>query len=70
MVRRSGDVTNVITYIGEQDQACPFCGSRKVTIKENDGICFYLCDGCGAVVSFRGNEKKEETARCWNRRTS
>ena len=70
MVRRSGDVTNVKTYIGEQEQSCPFCGSRKVTIEEKDGICFYLCDDCGAVISFRGSEEKEDAARCWNRRAS
>ncbi|MBQ6503706.1 MAG: Lar family restriction alleviation protein [Flexilinea sp.] len=70
MVRRSGDVTNVKTYIGEQEQSCPFCGSRKVTIEEKDGICFYLCDDCGAVISFQGSEEKEDAARCWNRRAS
>lgn len=64
MVRRN--IAYVV--IGEQEKGCPFCGSRDVKVDFVDGITYYLCDGCGAVVSFRGNEGKDDAAKCWGKR--
>lgn len=47
---------------------CPFCGSRPVLTKGFKGVHFILCAGCGAVVSFRGNEKAFSAANMYNRR--
>lgn len=32
---------------------CPFCGGNVECRRGADLIKFFLCDGCGAVVSFR-----------------
>jgi len=34
---------------------CPFCGGAGPQLEHQHGITFVLCDGCGAVVSFRPN---------------
>lgn len=48
---------------------CPFCGNEKIRIKQNfqmDGMSFVVCDKCGAVTSFVGNQQKKETIKMWN----
>lgn len=50
---------------------CPFCGSRNLTVKQNmqlDGMTFIVCEPCGMVASFHGNESKKDTVRRWNKR--
>ena len=47
---------------------CPFCGSGNVQVDHMNGITYFLCDGCGAVVSFRGHEGEEDSMRMWNGR--
>lgn len=48
-------------------KSCPFCGNEKIRL---DGclVPFILCDKCGAVVSFYGKEKAEQTVQAWNKR--
>ena len=69
MVRRNVIVENVMSQISETDKGCPFCGSRDVKVDTPDVITYFLCDNCGAVVSFRANEDKEKAEICWNRRS-
>lgn len=51
----------------EKLKKCPFCGNEKI---EFVGflVPFINCDKCGAVVSFRGKEKPEQTVQEWNKR--
>lgn len=51
-----------------EGKACPFCGMPDVKVEMRYGINYVLCDGCGAVVSFRGHEGKDQTIGCWNKR--
>ena len=58
--------------MSENPLPCPFCG-REIKIDRNDllRVTCFLCDGCGACVSFRGEtEPKLKTDRIasWNRR--
>ena len=46
---------------------CPFCGG-EVYMKKSLGITNFLCDLCGAVVSFRGSEGMAEAKSMWNTR--
>ena len=47
---------------------CPFCDSYNVKVHTNNGMAFVLCNHCGAVVSFRANEPKQNTVAMWNGR--
>jgi Lar family restriction alleviation protein len=55
--------------------ACPFCGGVP-KISSSDYLVLgrpfkmygFVCAGCGAVVSFRGNEEKAEAITAWNTR--
>lgn len=49
-------------------KACPFCKSPDLTVRQNNNITFVVCEPCGAVVSFHGNESLEATRSAWNRR--
>lgn len=52
--------------------SCPFCGSGNVSIKGN--ILFdahtFICNECGAMVSFGVGLTIHESAERWNRRVS
>lgn len=52
-------------------KTCPFCGSGDISIKE---ILFnahtFICNECGAMVSFGVGWTIKESARRWNRRVS
>jgi len=46
---------------------CPFCNGEVNRHYNLDyEIMLYLCDDCGACVSFR---RDEDTDKAWNRRT-
>ena len=55
--------------------SCPFCGSNvnMVPMFDNSSMVhmMILCmnNDCGAVVQFAGEERAEEIATRWNRRT-
>jgi Lar family restriction alleviation protein len=52
---------------------CPFCGCEHPIINENaqfGGMSVIMCDGCGVIASFRGNERKEQAVETWNTRAS
>lgn len=46
---------------------CPFCG-KPLQIDTFRGITNFLCDGCGAVISFRGAEQRTAAIKAVNRR--
>lgn len=52
-------------------KTCPFCGSGNVSIKE---ILFdahtFICNECGAMVSFGVGLTIHESAGRWNRRNN
>ncbi len=50
---------------------CPFCDRTPRLHHGSAGadITYVLCDGCGAVVSFRPHLKGESTILAWNTRT-
>ena len=51
---------------------CPFCGSDRVDLYSKTyphppfKLAYVVCDNCGAVVSFRANERPEQTLIMWN----
>ena len=51
---------------------CPFCGSDVVDLYSKTyphppfKLSFVECHNCGAVVSFRANERPEYTLILWN----
>lgn len=52
-------------------KACPFCGSGDISIFE---VLFdahtFICNECGAMVSFGVDLTIEESAMRWNRRNN
>ena len=46
---------------------CPFCGGQ-VRIAASHGITYFLCEDCGALVSFRGKEEPDAAKEAWNQR--
>ena len=55
----------------QKPKPCPFCGSDHLTVKQNpqlDGMTFIVCEACGLVASFHGNERREKTIAAWNQR--
>ena len=49
--------------------SCPFCASADVmTHVAHNNITYVLCDGCGAVVSFRARAQPDETVRLYRSR--
>lgn len=46
---------------------CPFCGGQ-VRIAASHGITYFLCEDCGALVSFRGKEEPDAAKAAWNQR--
>lgn len=58
-----------LTFDGAKQglRECPFCGEMpNIIIHLN--ITFIECKGCGAVVSFEGNESKPATIENYNKR--
>ena len=53
----------------EELKTCPFCG-HKLMISDFAGITNFLCNGCGAVISFRGAEERMAAIKAVNRRRS
>ena len=49
----------------ELRRPCPFCGSNEVVVKDVE-MTFIECHKCGAVVSFRGNEKLADAIVMFN----
>lgn len=51
---------------------CPFCRAKVMAepSAQRSGIIFFLCDNCGAVISFRGIEGYGQSVAgdAWNRR--
>ena len=51
---------------------CPFCDENDFTINRRadlDGMTFIICEPCGMVVSFQGNELLDDTVVMFNQRT-
>lgn len=50
---------------------CPFCGGAPLLHhSDHTDITYVLCDGCGAVVSFRPRKQGAETVEAWNCRAA
>ena len=49
---------------------CRFCGGALAMDKGIDNIHFFLCDACGAVVSFRGNEGRKDAIKAYKQEGS
>ena len=48
---------------------CPFCGGEaKIVFSIHAGFYMIVCECCGAIVSFKGNESKSKVRFAWNRR--
>lgn len=50
---------------------CPFCGGTDLVVKRRsdlDGMTFIICESCGVVTSFHGNELHLAAMAAWNRR--
>ena len=55
----------------KQLQPCPFCGAEvKKTTAPLSGIQMFMCDQCGATVSFYGSEDDLKATKAWNKRKS
>ena len=58
--------------MSELKRPCPFCGSNQVIVTgglvkfEGFDITYIECNGCGAVTSFRGNEKQKDAVTMYN----
>ena len=48
-------------------EPCPFCGG-DFKLDMSRGITYFLCEKCGAVVSFRGAEELVKALDALNRR--
>jgi hypothetical protein len=52
--------------------ACPFCGGecyqQDGRVPQAGDITYTLCDGCGAITSFRPRAHGKEAEAAWNRR--
>ena len=53
--------------MSEKPCLCPFCGKELKTDMFR-GITNFLCEGCGAIISFRGAEKRDAAIKAINRR--
>ena len=49
-------------------EMCPFCGSESIELDNSIKTAYFICHGCGAVVSFCGAEEKDQAKERWNLR--
>jgi transcription elongation factor Elf1 len=48
---------------------CPFCRRKtKIVFSMYGSLYMVVCESCGAIVSFKGNESKTAVRELYNRR--